>query len=1136
MKRMLINATHAEEVRVALITDNRLYDFDLENRTREQKKSNIYKGHVTRVEPSLEAVFVEYGAQRQGFLSMREIANSYFKADPRQTSNIRELITEGTELLVQVEKEERGNKGAALSTFISLAGRYLVLMPNNPKGGGISRQISGSVREELKEILASLNLPRGMSVIVRTAGIGRTQEELQLDLQHLLDLWAQIQSTSSTGPSPMLVHQEAGVVTRAIRDYLRDDVSEILIDSEQAYNEAYNFVKAVMPRQLDKLKTYTLNEPLFAHFGIESQIQTAYEREVKLPSGGSIVIDQTEALVSIDINSAKSTRGHDVEETALNTNLEAAEEIARQLRLRDIGGLVVIDFIDMTKDRNQRMVEAKLREATQSDRARIQFGQLSRFGLMEMSRQRLRPSLEEATGYVCPRCHGTGMVRDLRSLSLSIMRKVEEIALRERQGEVQVEVPVEIAAFLLNEKRHSLVYLEQTSNVRVTILPHPHLETPHYQIQFNPEGFAPSSYERTEATRSSEKELGYESSEWHIEDAEHQHAAPVKNQTAAPQKKAGQTQAAQQPSQTQAKPQTSTSPCAWLENLFVQKQAQTTDQSRSAQNAAASIEQMVNNGAISRGQFGQVAIPTPVASEVVTAPVSNNAYMSQPPVKQEARESFDKDEKPHRPHPSQNQSQNQKKRKHKEQREQHVHVHAHEPQASAPVHEEVVQLSRQEQRHEQREMKRQQKRQQPQEPQNQQQQNDAAHGNDATPLPRRERNQQRPNRPNRHRDQSVLNEAPAAPVAENPQQVKVAVIDAPRTEPMNTALIVNIDQGQSEIVALNPQQKVAPAVKAEPTQSVAAAVETAKTAPVLEQPVVVETPVAEVAQAPAKRAANDPRSRHRQQRKAQTNQKAVPKIAPSQIPSLGQYTLSSLIRHVYGEDCTILIEQFGLITTFNRALQKFAEQYASSLVVETTETEEKRPVTRDVELPSQKPTEEAEPAPVLALTPPEASSIRVANDPRERRRLAKLAAEQAKEAHLSSTAAPAPVEAVPVPVENTDVKEEVKETEVTAAVAEETVAATPEQQPLELATTEVSQAEAAPAKTVEKQQPATKSKAVAVEKTVEPAQAAEKSEPTSDPETPESEEEAAARIEKEKSNRPRRPRGRPPKKSVPSSE
>lgn len=1111
MKRMLINATHAEEVRVALITGNRLYDFDLENRTREQKKSNIYKGHVTRVEPSLEAVFVEYGAQRQGFLSMREIANSYFKADPRQTSNIRELITEGTELLVQVEKEERGNKGAALSTFISLAGRYLVLMPNNPKGGGISRQISGSVREELKEILASLNLPRGMSVIVRTAGIGRTQEELQLDLQHLLDLWAQIQGSASSGPSPMLVHQEAGVVTRAIRDYLRDDVAEILIDSEQAYNEAYNFVKAVMPRQLDKLKTYTLNEPLFAHFGIESQIQTAYEREVKLPSGGSIVIDQTEALVSIDINSAKSTRGHDVEETALNTNLEAAEEIARQLRLRDIGGLVVIDFIDMTKDRNQRMVEAKLREATQSDRARIQFGQLSRFGLMEMSRQRLRPSLEEATGYVCPRCHGTGMVRDLRSLSLSIMRKVEEIALRERQGEVQVEVPVEIAAFLLNEKRHSLVYLEQTSNVRVTVLPHPHLETPHYQIQFNPDGFAPSSYERTEATRSSEKELGYESSDWHLEDAEHHHAAPTQN-NAAPQKKAAQQHAAQA-KQPQATTQKSASPCAWLENLFVQKQAQTTDQARSAQNAAAAIEQMVNNGAVSRGQFGQVNAP---AATEVAAPAANNAYISQNPVKQEAREQFDKDEKSNRP------NQNQKKRKHKEQREQHAHAHEQQTQ----VHEEVVQLSRQEQRHEQRELKRQQKRQQPQESQNQQQHNnDAAHGNEAAPLPRRDRNQQRPNRPNRHRDQSVLNEAPATTEAPaNPQQVKVDVVDAPRSAPMNTALIVNIDQGQSEIVALNSQQAPALTPKVE-----AAVVEKAETAPVVQAEkaaVAEQAPATETAQAPVKRAANDPRSRRRQ-RGAQAAQKAAPKVvvAPSQIPTLGQYTVSSLIRHVYGEDCTILIDQFGLITTFNRALQKFAEQYANSLVVETTVEENKRPVTRDAELPSKKVVEEAEPAPVLALTPPEAAAIRVANDPRERRRLAKMAAEQAKEAHVASNAAPAPVE-------STESKEEVKPAE-DVVVAEAAVTTAPEQQPLELASTDAV-AEVAPVE-AEAVEPVVTAEVETVSETVaevtEPTQAVEKVEQATTSTEAELDDEAA-KAEKEKSSRPRRPRGRPPKKAT----
>ncbi len=1105
MKRMLINATHAEEVRVALITGNRLYDFDLENRTREQKKSNIYKGHVTRVEPSLEAVFVEYGAGRQGFLSMREIANSYFQADPRQTSNIRELITEGTELLVQVEKEERGNKGAALSTFISLAGRYLVLMPNNPKGGGISRQISGSVREELKEILASLNVPRGMSVIVRTAGIGRTQEELQLDLQHLLDLWAQIQSTASSGPSPMLVHQEAGVVTRAIRDYLRDDVAEILIDSEQAYNEAYNFVKAVMPRQLDKLKTYTLNEPLFAHFGIESQIQTAYEREVKLPSGGSIVIDQTEALVSIDINSAKSTRGHDVEETALNTNLEAAEEIARQLRLRDIGGLVVIDFIDMTKERNQRMVEAKLREATQSDRARIQFGQLSRFGLMEMSRQRLRPSLEEATGYVCPRCHGTGMVRDLRSLSLSIMRKVEEIALRERHGEVQVEVPVEIAAFLLNEKRHSLVYLEQTSGVRVTVLPHPHLETPHYEIAYNPDGFAPSSYERTEATRSSEKELGYESSEWHLEEADHAHVTAPASKNGSAQKKTSHTT---QPVVQQPAAQKAASPCAWLENLFVQKQAQTVDQSRSAQNAAAAIEQMVNTGAVSRGQFGQVAVPA--VAEV--APVqTNNAYISQSPVKQEVREHVEKDDK------SQQQRQNNKKRKHKEQREQHHQSHEQQHQ----VHEEVVQLSRQEQR----ELKRQQKRQQQQDQQHQN--NDVQQTENV--VPRRDRNnQQRPNRPNRHRDPSVLNENQntPAPVVVDEKQVKVDVIDAPKHDVMNTALIINVDQGQSEIVALTPERQV------ERVESAPAEVAPESTpAPVAEEKAVVAEakneaqPTEQAAQPQIQRASNDPRMRRRQQREAKQAKAAVPSIAPSQIPTLAQHTIGSLIRHVYGEDCTVLIEQFGLVPTFNRALQKFAEQYASTLVVEvTSETEEKKPVTRDAELPSHKPAEEAEPAPVLPLTPSQTPTPRVANDPRERRRLAKLAAEQAFEQVKQQHSAQEEV-VTPAPV---------AEETVATAPAETQATAEPEQQPLELnQSTEVAQPEAAPVeeKTTETVAEAPVAKEPAPSKAtskakVAPEETAAPTEAAADAETED------AKADKDKPSRPRRPRGRPPKKLI----
>lgn len=1136
MKRMLINATHAEEVRVALITGNRLYDFDLENRTREQKKSNIYKGHVTRVEPSLEAVFVEYGAQRQGFLSMREIANTYFKADPRQTSNIRELITEGTELLVQVEKEERGNKGAALSTFISLAGRYLVLMPNNPKGGGISRQISGSVREELKEMLASLNIPRGMSVIVRTAGIGRSQEELQLDLQHLLDLWNQIQNTTNSGPSPMLVHQEAGVVTRAIRDYLRDDVSEILIDSEQAYNEAYNFVKAVMPRQLDKLKTYTLNEPLFAHFGIESQIQTAYEREVKLPSGGSIVIDQTEALVSIDINSAKSTRGHDVEETALNTNLEAAEEIARQLRLRDIGGLVVIDFIDMTKDRNQRMVEAKLREATQSDRARIQFGQLSRFGLMEMSRQRLRPSLEEATGYVCPRCHGTGMVRDLRSLSLSIMRKVEEIALRERHGEVQVEVPVEIAAFLLNEKRHSLVYLEQTSGVRVTVLPHPHLETPHYEIQYNPEGFAPSSYERTEATRSSEKELGYESSEWHLEEADHVHAAPV-------QPEQNKRKAVAQTSNTPAAQATvapkAASPCAWLENLFVQKQAQTTDQSRSAQNAASAIEQMVNGGAVSRGQFGQVNIAS--TTETVAATTSsNNAYMSQAPVaKQEVRDNAERDEKNNRPN-------NNKKRKHKDQRErtdreQPQQRESNQEQQLAQVHEEVIQLSR----HEQREQKRQQKRQQPQE-QNHVQNHAQTEVQAEEVVPRRDRNnQQRPNRPNRNRDQSVLdnaNHTANKPVVNDAQQVKVNVIDTPRNEMMTTALVINVDQAQSEIVALNPQ--VTPQEPPKQTENpVANPVEEVVVTEA--QPSEAQSKPTEVATEPTrsqvKRASNDPRMRRRQQREAQQSKAvAVAKVQPSQIPELANYTLGSLIRHVYGEDCTVLIEQFGLVPTFNRALVKFTEQYANNQVPEAKAVQEdKKPVTRDAQLPSVKTAEESEPAAVLPLTPPEATANRVANDPRERRRLAKLAAEQAHEQAKQAQTEP---KAETMSEETTEIKT-IDSAQAASIAPEVSETVEPTNHQAETQQT-VSQEEApTPVKTeqakvnTEAEKATSKTQAKPVQVELNEVTASEQTSETQvNDETTEKSAATETAADADKPSRPRRPRGRPPKKASTTTE
>lgn len=661
MKRILINATQNEEIRVALCKGNHLYDFDLENRTREQKKSNIYKGHVTRVEPSLEAVFVEYGSQRQGFLPIREISAEYLSGNPRD-ENIKKLIKEGDELIVQVEKEERGNKGAALSTYVSLAGRYLVLMPNNPRGGGISRQISGKLREDMKRMLGNLDLPKGMSVIIRTAGIGKTQEDLQHDLNHLLNIWQAIQEQNQKYPSPRLVHQEAGVVTRAVRDYLRDDISEIWIDNENAYIEAAGFIDAVMPKQAEKLRKYTDYEPMFSRFNIEKQIETAYQREVRLPSGGSIVIDQTEALVSIDINSAKSTKGSDVAETAYHTNLEAADEIARQLRLRDMGGLIVIDFIDMNDNKHQKEVEKRLVDATKYDRARVQFGDISKFGLMEMSRQRLRPSLEESTGYICPRCHGNGMIRDLRSLSLSIMRQIEQIALKERQGEVQAEVPTDIAAFLLNEKRDSLVYLEQDSGTRITILPHAHLESPNFKLHFNRDGFAPSSYERITDTQQQEhSDLGY-NVDWQTADSVRPEQQPTrqprqvadngsnKNSQATPRANSQQQNTtshsndhrsnanangsnaapARAPQlQTQSRTQSQNAPTvattaapvasqnnnataaqpqavAWLSNLFAQAPQASTTPKVSSRDAAEAIEALVNTGAQSLGSFGQI--------------------------------------------------------------------------------------------------------------------------------------------------------------------------------------------------------------------------------------------------------------------------------------------------------------------------------------------------------------------------------------------------------------------------------------------------------------------------------------------------------------------------------------------------
>jgi ribonuclease E len=486
MKRMLINATQPEELRVAMVDGQTLNDLDIEVPSREQKKANIYKGRISRVEPSLEAAFVDYGAERHGFLPLKEISRSYFSSSPDGDGgrvNIKDVVREGQELVVQIDKEERGTKGAALTTFVSLAGRFLELMPNNPRAGGVSRRIEGDEREEVREALATLSAPDGMGVIVRTAGVGRSGEELQWDLDYLVQVWRAIEEATAQKPAPFLVYQESNVIIRALRDYLRPDIGEILIDDPAVFRDAQDFMQRVMPQSLSKLKQYDEDVPLFNRYQIESQIEAAFGRDVRLPSGGALVIDHTEALVSIDINSARATKGGDIEETALNTNLEAADEIARQLRLRDIGGLVVIDFIDMGPARNQREVENRLRAALKMDRARIQVGRISRFGLMEMSRQRLRPSLGEFTQIVCPRCAGEGRIRGIESLALSILRLIEEEAMKDRTGRVAAHLPVDVATYLLNEKRDAVTAIESRCGISVVLVPNPLLETPRLEIQ-----------------------------------------------------------------------------------------------------------------------------------------------------------------------------------------------------------------------------------------------------------------------------------------------------------------------------------------------------------------------------------------------------------------------------------------------------------------------------------------------------------------------------------------------------------------------------------------------------------------------------------------------------------------------------
>ncbi|CAL8473361.1 Rne/Rng family ribonuclease [Caballeronia sp. S22] len=582
MKRMLFNATQQEELRVAIVDGQKLIDIDIETAGREQRKGNIYKGVITRIEPSLEACFVNYGEDRHGFLPFKEVARQYFRDGVEMRSaRIQDALREGQELIVQVEKEERGNKGAALTTFISLAGRYLVLMPNNPRGGGVSRRIEGDERQELRETMAQLELPEGMSIIARTAGIGRSAEELQWDLNYLMQLWRAIEAASQSGVAgqPMLIYLESSLVIRAIRDYFQPDIGEILIDTTEIHDQARAFMDIVMPDNLSKVKRYHDDVPLFSRFQIEHQIETAYSRTVPLPSGGAIVIDHTEALVAIDVNSARATKGADIEETATRTNLEAADEVARQLRLRDLGGLIVIDFIDMESAKSQREVEQRLKDALKHDRARVQMGKISRFGLMELSRQRLRPALSEGSHVTCPRCNGTGHIRDTESSALQVLRIIQEEAMKEHTAAIHCQVPVEVTAFLLNEKRSEINKIESRFKVNVVLIPNKHLETPHYKLERLRHDDARLDEPRSswkmavEAASELESETGYSK---RTEEVKPKQEAAVKGIT--PEKPAPS--APVKPAPVEAAPVAAPAPAsggfiAWIKNLFgIQSQAQ----------------------------------------------------------------------------------------------------------------------------------------------------------------------------------------------------------------------------------------------------------------------------------------------------------------------------------------------------------------------------------------------------------------------------------------------------------------------------------------------------------------------------------------------------------------------------------
>ncbi|NYT68056.1 ribonuclease E/G [Pusillimonas noertemannii] len=588
MKRMLFNATHQEELRVAIVDGQKLIDLDIETAGREQRKGNIYKGVITRIEPGLEACFVSYGEERHGFLPFKEIARSYFKegVDVR-TARIQDALAEGQELIVQVEKEERGNKGAALTTFISLAGRYLVLMPNNPRGGGVSRRVEGEDRQELREAMEQLDTPQGMSIIARTAGIGRSVEELQWDLSYLLQLWNAIDAAARDNSAPILIYLESSLVIRAIRDYFSPEIGEILIDTDEIAEQATAFMSVVMPDNVQRVKVYRDDVPLFSRFQIEHQIETAYSRTIQLPSGGSVVIDHTEALVAIDVNSARSTRGADIEETALRTNLEAADEVARQLRLRDLGGLIVIDFIDMEDSKNQRAVEQRLRDALHFDRARVQMGKISRFGLMELSRQRLRPALNEGSHVTCPRCTGTGVIRDAESSALHVLRLLQEEAMKENTAALHAQVPVDVATFLLNEKRNDITKIESRLKVNLVLIPNKNLETPHHHIERL--RYDDPRLEASETSFELVQSPPEESLTWSAQKGEDAKARPealVKGITPAQPAPGASAPVAPTPAATAARPGLFSRIIAWLTGSSSPEQAQPETQAKTPEKSA----------------------------------------------------------------------------------------------------------------------------------------------------------------------------------------------------------------------------------------------------------------------------------------------------------------------------------------------------------------------------------------------------------------------------------------------------------------------------------------------------------------------------------------------------------------------